>query len=165
MHLQDSHLKFLIFLSKRWGTPHHIIDVSTPSSPFEVGYYSKPDWWVHSVYVSGSYAYLADGGVGLGIIDVSTPSAPYEIASCKTPGFAENVYAAGSYAYVADGCEGFRIIDISKLSSPFEVGYYNKLNWWVYSVYVSGLNAYLAEGGLRIINVSTPFTPSEVCYR
>jgi len=44
MHLQDSHLKFLIFLSKRWGTPHYsgssqtvnFIAYDNPGPPYTV---------------------------------------------------------------------------------------------------------------------------------
>ncbi|TES92745.1 MAG: T9SS type A sorting domain-containing protein, partial [Candidatus Cloacimonadota bacterium] len=86
-----------------------IIDVSTPSVPYEVGYYDTPDW-ANGVYVSGSYAYVADDAA-LRIIDVSTPSAPSEVGYYVTPYWAYGVYVSGSYAYVADRYAGLQIYE------------------------------------------------------
>jgi hypothetical protein len=57
------------------------------------------------VYVSGNYAYVADGGAGLRVIDVSNPANPREVGFFDTPGFAEDVYVSGNYAYVAMGVQ------------------------------------------------------------
>jgi hypothetical protein len=44
-----------------------VIDVSNPANPREVGYFDTPGYaW--GVYVSGNYAYVADGGAGLFIL-------------------------------------------------------------------------------------------------
>ncbi len=81
------------------------------SYPYEVGYYDTPGYaW--GVYVSGSYAYVADLDAGLRIINVSNPSSPYEVGYYDTPGYAWGVYVSGSYAYVADSDAGLRIIKI-----------------------------------------------------
>jgi hypothetical protein len=37
-----------------------VIDVSNPSNPREVGYFDTPGY-AQGVYVSGNYAYVADG--------------------------------------------------------------------------------------------------------
>jgi hypothetical protein len=42
-----------------------VIDVSNPSSPREVGFYDTPGW-ASGVAVSGTYAYVADGGRAFG---------------------------------------------------------------------------------------------------
>jgi hypothetical protein len=44
----------------------------TPPTPPEVGFYDTPGGAV-GVAISGSYAYVADGGAGLRIINVSNP--------------------------------------------------------------------------------------------
>ncbi len=67
------------------------------------------------VFVSGSYAYVADGTSGLQIIDVSNPVSPALAGSYDTPGYAHGVSVSGSYAYVADGGSGLGIIDVSGL--------------------------------------------------
>jgi hypothetical protein len=64
-----------------------VIDISNPSSPREVGAYDTPGSAV-DVAVSGSYAYVADGGAGLRVIDVSNPSSPREVGFYDTPGWA-----------------------------------------------------------------------------
>jgi hypothetical protein len=44
-----------------------VVDVSDPSSPFEVGSYDTPGN-AFGVAVAGSYAYVAEGDVGLEIL-------------------------------------------------------------------------------------------------
>ena len=55
-----------------------VIDVSTPASPTEVGFFDTPGNAL-DVAVSGTYAYVADRDAGLRVIDVSTPSNPIEV--------------------------------------------------------------------------------------
>ena len=57
----------------------------------------------YDVYVSGSYAYVADGLTGLEVIDISDPSSPVIISlvSGYHIGYVLGVYVSGSYAYVA----------------------------------------------------------------
>jgi len=72
-----------------------VINVSTPASPFEVGYVDTPVTAL-GVAVSGSYAYVADGGGGLRVIDVSTPASPFEVGYVDTPGIAYGVALAAA---------------------------------------------------------------------
>ena len=74
-----------------------------------MGFYDTGDL-ARGVYVSGSYAYVADGWDGLRIIDVSNPTAPNEVGFYDTGHEAIGVYVSGSYAYVADGWDGLYII-------------------------------------------------------
>ncbi|MEO0291529.1 MAG: T9SS type A sorting domain-containing protein, partial [candidate division WOR-3 bacterium] len=64
-----------------------------------------------SVYVSGNYAYVADGWAGLRIIDVSNPSLPSEAGYYLLPGDAYGVYVSGNYAYVTDVDAGLQIYE------------------------------------------------------
>ncbi|MFQ6043601.1 MAG: carboxypeptidase regulatory-like domain-containing protein, partial [Candidatus Poribacteria bacterium] len=84
-----------------------IIDVSSPSSPKEVGFYDTP--YAEGVYVQDSLAYVADWESGLRIIDVSSPSSPKEVGFYDTP-YAEGVYVQDSLAYVADDLGGLIIL-------------------------------------------------------
>jgi len=77
------------------------------------------------VYVSGGYAYVADGLEGLRVIDVSDPERPYEVGYYDTPGDACVVCAWGSYVYVADGWAGLRVIDVTHLQYVEEVGHWD----------------------------------------
>jgi len=141
-----------------------IIDISNPSSPYEVAYYDTPGN-PYVVYVSGNYAYVTDSWEGLRIIDISNPSAPYEAGHYNTAGDALGIYVGGTYAYVADGDYGLRIINIGNPSSPYEKGHYDTPGS-ARRVYVSGNYAYVATDyyGLRIINVSNPSASVEVGY-
>ena len=115
------------------------------------------------VYVSGSYAYVADAGSGLQIINISNPAAPTLAGTYYNEVTAEGVYVSGSYAYVADGPNGLVIINISNPAAPTLAGTYNTLGT-AYAVYVSGSYAYVANGsyGLVIINIANPAAPTLV---
>lgn len=79
-----------------------IFDVSDPTRPKILGSIVLPDS-ADGVYVSGSYAYVADRIAGLRVIDVSNPSSPKEVGNLDTLGCAKGVYVSGQYAYVAIG--------------------------------------------------------------
>ena len=69
------------------------------------------------VAVAGSYAYVADGGLGLQVIDVSNPALPTIVGFAMTQGGAVGVAVAGSYAYVAvdGGGIGLEVFDVSNV--------------------------------------------------
>ena len=139
------------------------MNVTNPQNPYLAG--SCEVNCPKDIYISGYYAFIANGSDGLLILNLNVPSAPVEISSYNTPGYAYGVSVSGEYAYVADGSAGLRVINISDLANPYEVGYYNTLVY-DYGVAVSGDYACLAEGyyGLRIIDVSDPYNPYEVSY-
>jgi hypothetical protein len=87
----------------------HIIDVSIPSAPVEVGLFSTPGL-AFGVAVSENYAYVADFDAGLHIIDVSHPPSPIEIGYYDTPGYSDGVAVAGNYIYLTDGIGGLFIL-------------------------------------------------------
>ncbi|PIZ12455.1 MAG: hypothetical protein COY53_09925, partial [Elusimicrobia bacterium CG_4_10_14_0_8_um_filter_37_32] len=49
-----------------------VINISNPASPSEVGSYDTP-YSAQGVYVSGNYAYVADGDSGLIILKCTLP--------------------------------------------------------------------------------------------
>jgi hypothetical protein len=158
----------LLFLSCKKAS-----ESTGPSNPIinlvEVGYYDTPGI-AYDVYVSGQYAYVADGKEGLRIIDISNPSNPREVGFYKTLYTACGVYVSGQYAYVAYGDVGWTwahgglyIIDISTPSNPVRVGFYP--TDWSWDVYVSGQYAYVtSKTGLHKIDISEPSKPKEVGY-
>jgi hypothetical protein len=155
----------------------HIIDVSTPSSPQEVGFYDGPGpgHYTSSVAISGNYAYVAeehsnlwDPWTSLHVFDVSDPSLLQEVGNFYLNDLNRDfpsVAINGSYAYVTDGRAGLSIIDISSPSSPQEVGFFD-IGYGAKGIAVSGSYAYVAGGGagLRIINISSPSSPQEVGF-
>ncbi|HNT56575.1 MAG TPA: hypothetical protein PKL99_01740 [Syntrophales bacterium] len=127
----------------------------------ETGFFNTPGT-SEAVAVSGNYAYVADGYLGLRIIDVSDPAAPSETGFYNTPGYSYDVAVSGNYAYVADGSKGLRIIDVTNRASPTERGYYvTPGSTSARGVVLSGSRAYVAfsNGGLQIINVGSPGSP------
>ena len=141
-----------------------VLDVSDPSSPTKVSQEFLPAI-VHSVYVLGSYAYVADRENGLRIIDISDPTHPVELGFCETGGRVYGIYVSERYAYVVGAGIGFRIIDISDPTHPSEIGFCETRSRTC-SIYVSGRYAYVADGyeGLRVIDISDPTSPLEVGY-
>jgi len=145
-----------------------IIDISNPAATSLVGSYGASvgsdniSGSASEMYVSGNYAYIADGG--LDIINISNPAAPVLTGSYATSGGASDVYVQEKYAYVASG-KKLLIIDISNPSSPSLAGSYDETERISY-VYVSGSYAYitLPYAGLHIIDISNTTEPSLVGY-
>ena len=81
---------------------------------------------VIDIYVSGSYAYVADESDGLRIIDISDATAPVETGQFNDGGEAFGVYVSGSYAYVADYDNSLEIIDISNAPKTKPVTKFNR---------------------------------------
>jgi hypothetical protein len=66
----------------------HILDVSNPASPVEIG---GIDLWIgtvhtepYSVQVVGTLAYVTYGSAGLRILDVSDPASPLQVGEFDT---------------------------------------------------------------------------------
>jgi len=127
------------------------------------GYHIDTPGSARDVFISGSYAYVADGSEGLGVIDVSDPENPVEVGAHDTPGHSGNVFVLDDYAYVADGYSGLRVIDVSNPENPNEVGAYDTPGY-ARGVFVLGDYAYVADwgSGLRMIDISDPENPNEV---
>ncbi len=88
---------------------------------------------VRGVYVSGDYAYVADGS-RLRVVDISTPSSPSEVGHYNSSWDVRDVMIApaGGYAYVAGHDEvdwrgGLLVMDVSSPSAPTRVGSYDTL--------------------------------------
>jgi hypothetical protein len=107
------------------------------------------------ILVSGSYAYVREGGM-LVVLDVSDPARPTPVGSLATPfGRAELV---GALLYVAAG--DLRIIDVSNPRLPQLVGSVITPGE-ASDVAVAGSLAYVADGGagLQIVDVSNRGAP------
>ncbi len=140
-----------------------VIDVSDPSDPIEVGRIDTPEF-SRSVYVTGGYAYVADGTNGLHIIDVSDPEKPHEVYASDTSIGAIGIHVAGDYAYIAGGYgQGFYVIDVSDPTRPQESGICDTPKY-INDVHVTDGYAYVSDGpdGIRIIDVAIPNNPYEV---
>jgi len=151
------------------GSGLRIVNVSTPTTPSEVGALDTPGN-AQDVAVAGSYAYVADGN-SLRILNVSNPVAPFEVGFHDMPGNAVGVAVAGNYAYVANegywncaDCGGLRILDVSKPYAPASVDSYITPD--ALGVTAVGNTIYLAdyEWGLLIFTLNTSPTAKDDRY-
>lgn len=127
-----------------------------------------------NIKICGDRAFIASGKKGLVVLDISkkTPPTTWEWKEPKeeTPGY--GVFINDHYAYLAVGKKeasgeefkkpGLYIFDIYDPDSPKLIGYCATKNAW--DVWVRKEHAYVAdlEGGLCVVNVSSPSNPKEV---
>jgi hypothetical protein len=117
------------------------------------------------VFVSGEYAYVADGDEGVRIINVSNPSAP-TLESTYNPNFAYifDLVISGGLAYIAADDDGLQIADVSNPSNPEYVGGFTQYSY-AYDVDVSGKYAYVSKyNQVHIIDISDPTDPVVAGY-
>ena len=146
-----------------------IMDVSNPTLPFEIGYYTLPDsgTWRNSAYnikFSGNYAYVASW-IGLHIFDVTDPVNPNFIKFIEVDWWRNFCFCiSGKYVYVPNWYQGAKIIDVSDPANPLFVEYLNSHDR-VYDIAIQDSLVYLAIGsGLAIFDISNPQQPSEIAY-
>jgi len=143
--------------------PNEIINTRPPQKSSV--YYVDTTGGAIGVYVSGDYAYVADGTSGLAVINISDPTNPGSPVYEDTDEYACDVYVSGDYAYVADGGSGLAIIDISDPTNP-GTPIYEDTTGFTIDVYVSGNYAYVVnyDSGLAVIDISNPTNPGTPIY-
>ncbi|MGA1794393.1 MAG: LamG-like jellyroll fold domain-containing protein [bacterium] len=114
------------------------------------------------IYVSGDYAFVANGYSGLSIVNIKGEEFRVE-SSCDTPGYAKYVAVSGNYAYVVDGQAGLQVIDIQDAASPVLIGSCETTGM-ASGIFIGGSYAHIADGdtGLAIIDISNPADPTLV---
>lgn len=150
-----------------FGTVVNIYDISAlPNQPaflssINLGTGSS----ANGVYVSGGYAYIAAGYVGLKIVNVSNPSNPVDVAAVNTAGFSSDVVVNSTYAYVADSYNGMLILDVSNPANPIFKSKFTGTGQ-ILGVYASNNNVYCADNtyGIENVNVSNPSSPTKAGY-
>ena len=165
----------------------YIIDISNPKTPaiissvgtaaktglegtgFEPAIPPMPGF-ATSVYVSDSFAYVADWFSGLNIIDISTPQTPTVVSSLEMPeGMGGlNVCVSAPYAYVVNQ-KNLYVINISNSQNPVIVGSVATPleSTSTRAVYVVDSYVYVnyetewqfGEAGLQVIDISNPQKP------
>ncbi len=139
----------------------HILDLSSPTAPSQVGAFTTYGEVVRLV-VSGDYAYVASVFDAFRIFDVSDPAQPAEVGSYDGFRVAEGLDVAADYAYVATGGDGLQILDVSNPAAPTWQGTYGST--YARQVVVSGGYAYLADGygspNFVVVDVSNPAAPT-----
>ena len=136
----------------------HILDITNPESPGEVGTFHSDDWY-NIIHIHGDYAFLS-GANGVDVVDISNPASPslitdlYWINTHMGP-----VFAQDGFVYVANNESKTRSLDIFRFDNPsaaVRIGKYN-LNWSIVDLRVIGNYAYLLTSkGLEVLDVSEP---------
>jgi len=159
---------YAYFCGSRYGKLV-IMDISTPSSPYDVGECDIPHG-CHDMDISGSFVGIPYGS-GFSLIDVSDPGSPSRLGNYDTPGGVPNLgttaVASGDYVYMSCGSRGLRIMDVSDPSNPFVAGTCDDISSRG-GLAVSGRFAYCMDGGwprrLNIVDISSPTSPFLVTY-
>ncbi len=143
----------------------HILDISDPPHPREVGTWKAPALPLATIAVAGQYAYITDRfcefgscGSSLYILDVSNPAAPREISSMGIKDALADITVAGEYVYWAAWELGLGVVDVSDATHPRVTGKFEGLGS-VTHVAMAGGYAYVSNGGLwglRILDTSVP---------
>jgi hypothetical protein len=145
------------------GPGLEIVDIQDPTKPVRMGAYPAD---ALRVALSGHFAFVAAAQAGLEIIDVSDPARPARVGGFDTPGTAWDVAVSGNLAFVADDAAGLQVIDFSNPASPTRIGGFNSADFSL-GLAVAGNLVFLADGmvagyangGLAVLDVSTPANP------
>ena len=139
----------------------HIMDISDPQAPFEVGFLDTPQSAL-DVKVSGDYAFVAAAWAGLRIIDISQPAQPVEIGFYDTLSQTHALAISGTSIFLADGGDGLRVINAADPFAPVEMGFYDTPGY-ANDVAINGERAYVADNlEMRIVDISDPANPVEI---
>ncbi len=143
-----------------WTGVFRVIDVSTPSAPFEVtslGGYS----WLEAVTLWGDYALVSNSDEGLHIIDVSTPATPTDIGDVELPGLQYFAATTATHALTADFSGGVHVIDLNPVTAPAEVARIDAPGASTGVAFLDDDTLVTAGSGrLRLHDVSNPAAPS-----
>lgn len=151
-----------------------VVNVTNPASPVNVvdvpsGYRTA------RVIFDGNYAYVAVGDSGMNIYNVSNPASPVFTSKIKTTGRAASLYYGAvtiggnptGHIFIANRnpAPGISAINVSTPASPTTSSFLSALaapSGTAYTSFYANGKVYVAYGtaGLRIIDVSTPSSPS-----
>ena len=169
----------LVYACHNGTSELHIIDISDPRNPREVGRWGldKEDKTLHDVIVQEGYAYLSYWDDGLIILDVGagthggTPTEPAFVSQYKYPeGNTHVAWRHGRYVFVGDEifpddwqadapieARGFiHVLDVTDIDHPEEVARYEVPEAGAHNVWAEGDRLYVGyyQGGLRVLDIS-----------
>jgi len=133
-----------------------IVDVSSPSTPYELGFYSAHS--VFDVFVVGNKAYITCGDDGLKILDISTPSSPSLLGGYLSDNY-YSLLVDGNYAFIPIATTVYRL----DVTNPAAINYAGSFDRGSYANFlvVNGFLYYVMYGTLFIVEFTT-ISPSIV---
>lgn len=141
-----------------------VLDVSTPSSPVELGEIHTRGL-VDAIYFDEitNRLYLCAYFSGFEIWDVSNFSAPVRLGRGSTEGLPRGgIFASGNYVYVVTVANGVQVFDVSNPSSPINTGNcpLSTTNFaWNSAKSGNYIFVAIGNGGLKVVDVSNPANP------
>ena len=158
----------------------HIIDISDPAAPDEVGRWGLPESptkSLHDVIVQDGYAYLSYWDDGAVTLDVGagthggTPTEPAFVSRYNYPaGNTHTAWRAGRYLFVGDEifpqewdpdapieARGYvHVLDMEDPDNPVEVARYEVPEAGAHNIWVEGDRLYVGyyQAGLRVVDIS-----------
>jgi hypothetical protein len=157
----------------------HVIDISDPTAPTEVGRWGidNEQRSLHDVIVQDGYAYVSYWDDGAVILDVGagthggTPTTPAFVSQFKYPiGNTHVTWRYGDYLFVGDEifpagwdadeaihARGYiHVLDVSDIDNPVEVAKYEVPEAGAHNVWVEDDKLYVGyyQAGLRVVDVS-----------
>ncbi|MEN8145576.1 MAG: hypothetical protein ABFS14_11560, partial [Gemmatimonadota bacterium] len=161
----------------------HVVDVSNPEEPKNVGRWGLPkeDKFVHDVNVLDGLAYLSYWDDGVVILDVGagikggTPTDPKFVSSYQysyklgdqSYGNTHHAIRYGNYVFTGDeifgcsecvnGARGYiHVIDVSDIDNPREVAFYRVPEAGAHNMWAEDDKLYIGyyHAGLRVVDIS-----------
>jgi len=169
----------LVYAAHNGTSSMHILDISDPSNPEEVGRWGleKDQKTLHDLIVQDGYVYLSYWNDGILMLDVGagthggTPTEPVEVSRFAYPiGNTHVAWRAGDYLFIGDEifppgwdpekaihARGFiHVVDYSDPENPVEVAKYEVPEAGVHNIWIEGDRMYLGyyQAGLRVVDIS-----------
>jgi hypothetical protein len=169
----------LVYAAHNGTSEMHIIDISDPAAPHEVGRWGidKRAKTLHDVIVQDGYAYLSYWDDGIVMLDVGagshggTPTEPVEVSRFAYPiGSTHVAWRHGRYLFIGDelfppGWDADRpihtrgyihVVDYDDPENPVEVARYEVPEAGAHNVWVEGDRLYVGyyQAGLRVVDIS-----------
>jgi hypothetical protein len=146
------------------------INIADPQDCYELDFFKinrGNGAWTPQFEIQNNYVYVAALDSGLRILNISDPTNIVEQGHCYAPDSAWiwDLFVRGDYAYIAASKNyGFGVANISNPSNPYFI---SGIPWsdtfQIFDVFVVGDYAYCtADCGLRIIDISNPYSPYSV---
>jgi choice-of-anchor B domain-containing protein len=150
----------------------HIVDVTNPDTPVEVGVYDPP-YYIHDIHVRGNIMFAAAFyETRMDIVDISDRSHPVLMNQIVYDG--DNTHSAsttpdGKYLLIADESDGYpaRVFNIEDLQEPVEVARFtSNPQSLVHNPYMLGDFCFISHNteGLRVYDFVDPELPVEVGF-
>jgi len=142
-------------------------DISTPSSPTEVGTFEVGNS-MSDILIKGDYAFLGDTEKGIHVIDVADPANPQEVSLLTTKGMPIGMEMRGDYLFAAAYSFGVQIWDVSDPEEPEIAGEWSDIEA-VISVdvlgnymYVMGWDSTTTDRHIAVVEIFEVSNPTTV---